>query len=204
MSIHDHGYDEIPQHPLERLEPMRRNKCLRQISFDSWPEDAAIRPDELIKDGFYYMGMSDKVQCVYCGGVLSGWRKHDNVHQEHGRHFRRCPSLHDEIESDCCSDDIEIDGLSSPADVDEPINNGYQFGKLNVKHDIIKPESKTIKVYNRNYSVYSERLESFKNWPSNHPLQPKDLASAGLYYKGLNLLLYVYINRKGEIESNKG
>ena len=220
MSIHDHGYDEIPQHPLERLEPMRRNQCLRQISFDSWPEDAAIRPDELIKDGFYYMGMSDKVQCVYCGGVLSGWRKHDNVHQEHGRHFRRCPSLHDEIATDGCYDDNETDGDVSFSGVSdrynniadsydvlehgEPANNGYQFGKLNVKHDIVKPESKTIKLFNSNYSVYSERLESFKNWPSDHPLKPTDLASAGLYYKGLNLLLYVYINRKGEIESNKG
>ena len=175
MNIHDRGYDEIPQHPLERLEPMRRRKSLRQSSFDSWPQNAAIKPDALINDGFYYMGMSDKVQCVHCGGVLSGWRKDDNVHQEHSRHFRRCPSLDDELESD----DIEIDG-----EISHPVSN---FGE---------PESTTIKLFNSNYSVYSERLESFKNWPSDHHLKPKDLASAGLYYKGLNLLLY--INRKGE------
>lgn len=196
MNIHDRGYDEIPQHPLERLEPMRRRKSLRQSSFDSWPQNAAIRPDELINDGFYYMGMSDKVQCVHCGGVLSGWRKDDNVHKEHGRHFRRCPSLHGEIESD----DIEIDGDGSFSGVSDgynnvadnhdlidhgkSTNNGYQFGKLSGKYDIVKPESKTIKLFNSSYSLYSERLESFKNWPSDHFLKPEDLASAGLYYKG--------------------
>ena len=189
---------------------MRRDTSLRQSLFDSWPQDAAIRPAELINDGFYYMGMSDKVQC---GAVLSGWRKHDNVHQEYGRRFRRCPSLHDEIEFDGFDDDNETDGDVSFSDVSdsynnvadsydvldfgEPINNAYEFGKLNVKHDTVKPEIKTIKVYNSNYSVYSERLGSFKNWPINHSLKPKDLTSAMLYYKGLNLLLYVCINRKG-------
>lgn len=212
-SSHDHGYDEISQHPLERLERMKRSyKNVRQISFETWPHDAAIRPDELINDGFYYMGMSDKVQCVYCGGVLSGWGKHHNVHQGHGRHFRRCTSLDDhdiEIYDDVPFTDAS-DSYNNVADSydvlkhGEPVNNGYQFGKLNVKHDIVKPERKTIQVFNSNYSVYSERLESFKNWSSDHPLKPEELASARLYYIGLKLLLYVYINRKGEIENTKG
>ena len=167
MSIHDHGYDEIPQHPLERLEPMRKDKSLRQSSFDSWPQSAAISAADLINDGFYYMGMSDKVQCVFCGGVLSGWRECDNVHLEHGRHFRRCPSLNDEIESEGCMSDIETDG-GDALECGEPVNNAKLKEKL----------------HSRKYSVYNERLKSFKDWPSDHPLQPKDLASAGLYFKG--------------------
>jgi E3 ubiquitin-protein ligase XIAP len=186
MSIHDRGYDEIPQHPLERLEPMRRNIGLRQSSFDSWPQSASIKAVDLINDGFYYMGMSDKVQCVYCGGVLSGWRENDNVHQEHGRHFRRCPSLNEKNESDECNDDIETDGGDALDHSNKPVKNTKLNGNL----------------HSGKYSVYKERLQSFKDWPSDHPLQPKDLASAGLYFKGLNLLLY--INRKEELKIPKG
>ncbi|KAJ8316925.1 hypothetical protein KUTeg_004829 [Tegillarca granosa] len=40
---------------------------------------------------FYYTGLQDKVQCTYCGGILSDWDFGDVVHLEHKRHFPDCP-----------------------------------------------------------------------------------------------------------------
>ena len=33
-------------------------------------------------------------------------------------------------------------------------------------------------------NTYQGRLETFRNWPSNHPLRPESLARAGQYYTG--------------------
>ena len=185
-----HGQDDIPQHPLERLAPMRKDKSLRQTTFEKWPKEEVISPEVLCDDGFYYMGIGDKVQCVYCGGVLSGWQNGDDVHREHARHFSRCPSLDDGVE-----DDIECDGEADvrdyascrldDANVADIGIHGYNFGHQNDRIEAVKPIQTTNKVYNTKYSLYSRRLESFKDWPEDHELKPEVLAEAGLYYKGL-------------------
>ncbi|CAG2255136.1 BIRC2_3 [Mytilus edulis] len=83
------GYDEIPQHPLERLRPMRENYELRMNTFQQW-SNQNVSPKELCDDGFYYMGSPDMVQCAFCGGVLSGWRPDDDVHKLHAVNFGQC------------------------------------------------------------------------------------------------------------------
>jgi hypothetical protein len=64
--------------------------ALRRSTFSDWPINAPVSPNILCDNGFYYMGMHDKVQCAFCGGVLSGWAKDDDVQHEHARHFGRC------------------------------------------------------------------------------------------------------------------
>ena len=83
------GYDEIPQHPLERLRPLRENYHLRMNTFADWSKPN-VRASTLCENGFYYMGIGDKVQCAYCGGVLSGWSVKDDVGTEHARHYGHC------------------------------------------------------------------------------------------------------------------
>ncbi|CAG2255135.1 BIRC7_8 [Mytilus edulis] len=204
LNVHDHhrGYDEVPQHPLDRLEPLRNSETRRKNTFNSWPKDALIDCQDLCKDGFYYMGQSDKVQCAYCGGVLSGWKRGDNVHDQHKRHFGKCPMVTDiQIDgSDEYDDsDLETDGQGYESDYNKHMNSipttnqqvapkdlhqPHNFGDLN--HDINErsiPESMVPKVYNTDYSLYSQRLESYEKWPKDHFLKPDELASAGLYYK---------------------
>ena len=36
------------------------------------------------------------------------------------------------------------------------------------------------------YKEFATRLQSFKNWPSSAPVNPRELVAAGLYYTGLN------------------
>lgn len=196
LNIHDHngGYDEVPQHPLDRLEPLRK-KIFRKNTFDGWPKDAIISRNNLIDDGFYYMGTDDKVQCAYCGGVLSGWQKGDNVHEEHKRHFGKCPKMRVDTVSDD-ENDLETDGVadySEYADQQDQAQQGspihqpqsHNFGFQNEqKEDFVEKSIPVAKVHNPKFSLYIDRLESYENWPSDHHFKPEELASAGLYYKG--------------------
>ncbi|XP_071134205.1 putative inhibitor of apoptosis [Mytilus edulis] len=193
LNIHDHhrGYDEVPQHPLDRLEPLRNSETRRKNTFDRWPRDALISCNDLIKDGFYYLGVSDKVQCAFCGGVLSGWQRGDSVHDEHKRHFGQCPKVRDDIVSDD-ENDLETDGRgyfdeSDKEDYTQQDSHVYEphnFGCQNEQTDLVEKSKPVPKVYNSKYSLYSQRLESYVNWPIDHHLKPDELASAGLYYKG--------------------
>ncbi|CAG0879227.1 unnamed protein product [Cyprideis torosa] len=57
-----------------------------------WPADH-INPSELAKWGFFYLQdgrNSDRVQCVFCHGVILGWEPGDDPKEEHLRHFPNC------------------------------------------------------------------------------------------------------------------
>lgn len=82
-------------HPRNRLAPLRNESSLRRESFQhGWPpEKNFLSIDELVNQGFYYLGHgnADRVQCVYCGGILSDWEPNDNICEEHKRNFPQCP-----------------------------------------------------------------------------------------------------------------
>ena len=84
------GYDEIPQHPRERLKPLREDIDLRKKTFSDWPKTSPVSPEKLCDNGFYYMGSKDKVQCAFCSIVLSGFSEKDDIHQQHASHSGQC------------------------------------------------------------------------------------------------------------------
>lgn len=183
------GYDYIPEHPLERLKPLKI-KANRTKTFENWSQNSPVKAVDLVEDGFYYMGMTDKVQCAFCGGVLSGFEEGDNVHQEHARHFPLCPHLH----VSASPNDIEEDSVigydstpEAPHNDDDPNNadgahsRGHLFGNENSSN---QKREQAPKIKFPKYSTYPSRLESYNNWPENHFLKPQELASANLYYKG--------------------
>jgi hypothetical protein len=170
VTLSRRGYDEIPTHPLERLQPLRIDTALRRSTFSDWPINAPVSPNILCDNGFYYMGMHDKVQCAFCGGVLSGWAKDDDVQHEHARHFGRCELVR--IKQRQCFE------FSRPVSKSEE-----QYSNSNIKP------------YNAEYSLYSDRLSSFQSWPRHMQQTPEDLSTTGLYYKGT----YMYIHNGSEI-----
>lgn len=196
------GYDVIPEHPLERLRPLRVESNRRK-TFNDWSGNFPIKPEDLIRDGFYYMGMSDKVQCAYCGGVLSGFEHGDKVHEEHARHFPKCPHLND-IESDDAKpqdvfNDIEEDAAprsdpgddAAPQDPNQPdCSQPFLFG--NTVRSNASPQ-RVPELKHPKYSTYQSRLESYEGWPENHFLKPQDLAAANLFYKGVEDKCQCYI-----------
>lgn len=64
----------------------------RLDSFVNWPVTHK-RPQDLAKDGFFYTGRTDVVQCAFCFGTLSNWLYNDNITEQHRRRFPQCPTL---------------------------------------------------------------------------------------------------------------
>ena len=55
-----------------------------------WPIESISTGDDCAREGFYYTGMSDKVQCVVCGGILKNWEKGDTPRLLHKKYFNFC------------------------------------------------------------------------------------------------------------------
>ena len=58
-----------------------------------WSTVADITPEELAKDGFYFLKKRDHCACCFCRGIIGAWEEGDTVRGEHKRHFRNCPFI---------------------------------------------------------------------------------------------------------------
>ncbi|CAC5380144.1 BIRC2_3 [Mytilus coruscus] len=164
-SLSKRGYDEVPQHPLERLHPLRVDVELRRNTFTNWPSNIVVSPEKLCDNGFHYMGIQDKVQCAFCGGILSGWTKDDDIHREHSKHFGQCELVR--VKNNNCVRRFEF---SNSVQTCEKKEN--------------KSSEKNVKPHNSQYSLYCDRLSTYQTWPKTLKQKPNDLAASGLYYKG--------------------
>ncbi|XP_035670163.1 baculoviral IAP repeat-containing protein 3-like, partial [Branchiostoma floridae] len=62
-------------------------------TYFGWPDNVPVTPGELAKLGFFYLGVRDKVECAFCGGVLHQWERGDDPEVEHRRHYPHCPFM---------------------------------------------------------------------------------------------------------------
>uniref|UniRef100_A0A8C9R4W8 RING-type E3 ubiquitin transferase n=1 Tax=Scleropages formosus TaxID=113540 RepID=A0A8C9R4W8_SCLFO len=65
----------------------------RLLTFVNWPTRIPVRPDQLAKAGFYYVGRNDDVKCFCCDGGLRCWESGDDPWVEHAKWFPRCEYL---------------------------------------------------------------------------------------------------------------
>ncbi|KAK6317648.1 hypothetical protein J4Q44_G00130480 [Coregonus suidteri] len=65
----------------------------RLLTFVHWPLRIPVRPDQLAKAGFYYVGRNDDVKCFCCDGGLRCWESGDDPWVEHAKWFPRCVYL---------------------------------------------------------------------------------------------------------------
>ena len=68
-----------------------------------WSSPSNITPEELAKDGFYFLKKEDYCACVFCGAILGEWDEGDTARGEHQkfrgkyqREFSPCPFIGDE------------------------------------------------------------------------------------------------------------
>ncbi|XP_061818857.1 baculoviral IAP repeat-containing protein 2 [Nerophis lumbriciformis] len=65
----------------------------RLLTFVNWPARIPVRPEQLAKAGFYYVGRNDDVKCFCCDGGLRCWESGDDPWVEHAKWFPRCEYL---------------------------------------------------------------------------------------------------------------
>lgn len=68
-----------------------KTEAKRLETFYDWPSNMFVSKEDLARNGFIYLHVSDRTQCVFCRGVLSGWERGDVVAEEHKRHCPECP-----------------------------------------------------------------------------------------------------------------
>ncbi|XP_068186704.1 baculoviral IAP repeat-containing protein 2 isoform X3 [Antennarius striatus] len=73
--------------------PAMQQSDERLLTFVNWPTRIPVRPDQLAKAGFYYVGRNDDVKCFCCDGGLRCWESGDDPWVEHAKWFPRCEYL---------------------------------------------------------------------------------------------------------------
>ncbi|XP_028850498.1 baculoviral IAP repeat-containing protein 7 [Denticeps clupeoides] len=136
-----------------------RTEQERLRTFQRWPSDAPVRPAELARAGFYYLGPGDTVRCFCCHGMLRCWADGDRALGEHRRHFPHCDFARP-------SDAVDGQFLS-------------QLQRMTVDDQVVSGQA----MYPEMESEDS-RLTSYHNWPPGASVQPGALARAGFFYTG--------------------
>lgn len=65
------------------------NEKERLKTFELWPK-TFINKKDLASNGFFYLNITDIVQCYYCNIQLSNWQKYDIVLEEHKKYSSNC------------------------------------------------------------------------------------------------------------------
>ncbi|XP_037773279.1 baculoviral IAP repeat-containing protein 7-A-like [Penaeus monodon] len=62
----------------------------RLESFLNWPHRHRQKIEALVEAGFYYLGISDHVQCFHCGACLRNWEEDDDPWRVHAEWYPEC------------------------------------------------------------------------------------------------------------------
>ena len=67
----------------------------RLDSFMDWPHFVGVSKEHLAKAGLYYLGITDRVRCAFCSGILRNWESGDEPMAEHRKFFPNCAFVTD-------------------------------------------------------------------------------------------------------------
>ncbi|KAK2720018.1 hypothetical protein QYM36_004057 [Artemia franciscana] len=73
-----------PKHPSKSTFEARLK------TFANWNYSGRMDPSKLAEAGFFYLGVSDKVNCFHCDNSLDHWKVTDDPWAEHARWFSEC------------------------------------------------------------------------------------------------------------------
>lgn len=180
----------------------------RAKTFKGWPV-TFIRLEDMARAGFVYLKQGDRVQCVYCYGIVAEWEVDDNPFQDHLKHFPRCPFIRGER---CGNISIEDELRGVAAGPLAPPDRGFDecghssMPSLNLNSFELErqpsPEAQFMKGINAEeslqqlnvvahqkpkfpmYATRDSRKESFKNWSSDLPQDVESMVEAGFFYIG--------------------
>ncbi|CAH1799476.1 unnamed protein product [Owenia fusiformis] len=159
-----------------------------------WPKPQIIPENALAANGFYYIGPDDRVECIFCGGVLKDWVDGDTVPGEHRRFFPTCNfnlgnyvgniPIEDPnpLANTRAATDLQTAEVVSSAQGQDRRSGRDVTGRVPFNEEqlgIVKHVMKYPK-----YALESKRLGTFTNWPTSHHIKPVDLAEAGFFYQG--------------------
>ncbi|KAL2297033.1 hypothetical protein Nmel_015087, partial [Mimus melanotis] len=66
---------------------------VRLSTFENWPQNSSMHPEQLARAGFFYTGQGDMVRCFYCDGGVRSWSFGDDPWREHAKWYPECEFL---------------------------------------------------------------------------------------------------------------
>lgn len=136
-----------------------------------WNYSNIVSPADLARSGFFYTGVSDRVQCAFCQGILRNWEVGDIAAEQHARHFTYCRFVqgHDVENFPIPFTPLVIGTAEIVIDtVDERANLG-----------ITRPTPKY-----PDLAVEARRMSTFTTWPNWGAVKPETLVKAGFFFTG--------------------
>ncbi|NWW37462.1 BIR7B protein, partial [Panurus biarmicus] len=79
--------------PDEPEYPEMVTEEMRLATFENWPQNSNMHPEQLARAGFFYTGQGDVVRCFYCDGGVRSWSFGDDPWSEHAKWYPECEFL---------------------------------------------------------------------------------------------------------------
>ncbi|XP_019639430.1 PREDICTED: baculoviral IAP repeat-containing protein 7-like [Branchiostoma belcheri] len=153
-------------------------------TFFGWPDNVPVTPAHLARLGFFYLGVRDKVECAFCGGVLHQWEKGDDPEVEHRRHYPHCPLM-----KNWATSNVPLGSGPFQTQHNLQWNNFAGHGQQqNVSAPYGRSEGVTTEPRGRQGPKHPElaseetRYSTYFRWPLYSPISPRKLAQAGFFY----------------------
>ncbi|XP_042204179.1 baculoviral IAP repeat-containing protein 7-B-like [Homarus americanus] len=190
------------QKRLPELRRERRFHChsafllesVRRQTFANWTV-AYVDPDQLARNGFFYLQTRDHVQCIFCKGIVGYWDPGDQPDIEHRKHFPNCPFI-----TGVATGNVP---LSHPADdtgrVYRLLDEYHAFRVTSTRPIVRAPKAAA---YERDdaqqgdagllaypqFNTDAARRQTFKRWPNEESatVTIDALVAAGLFYSGIS------------------
>ncbi|XP_058253902.1 E3 ubiquitin-protein ligase XIAP isoform X1 [Hemibagrus wyckioides] len=145
----------------------------RLSSFQSFPNSVQVPAERLARAGLYFTGESDRVRCFSCLHTIENWHQGDNPVERHQSVSPSCIFLK------CVHHRSPTGGTSSQSH-----GSIYDEDDEAMEYRLRTGEVVDESMYPKVPHMKSEdvRLRTFINWPSWSPVQPHDLAQAGMFY----------------------
>jgi len=163
--------DWVPESP--NYEFFQNDELARLDTFRDW-NNPVVRPEDLAKAGFVNSKCGDRVECVFCQGLIESWEEGDIPWEEHRRYFPSCPFIQSETLSNRNSRGIDVAGTGRPPTSSRTRKKSVAL----ITNSVI---SHNFPKYSKFISLES-RQESFNSWP--HTISVACMAEAGFFYIG--------------------
>jgi hypothetical protein len=156
----------------------------RLLTFQDWPHWANVTKEDLAKNGFMYLHVSDRVQCVFCRACLASFSLGDVVANEHRKYCPECPFA---FGYECGNIPIpsanKVQQQTQTVQSHNARNRAMITSVSSVVSNLGTEEVITEPKY-RDWADELTRLRSYRGWPAQVRQTPRALAAAGLLYTG--------------------
>uniref|UniRef100_A0A3Q0RGD6 RING-type E3 ubiquitin transferase n=1 Tax=Amphilophus citrinellus TaxID=61819 RepID=A0A3Q0RGD6_AMPCI len=143
-----------------------------------------VPADRLAQAGFFYTGHSDRVRCFSCNTTVENWCRGDKPVDRHKEVSPSCTFL-------SC-----VHRTSFNLNPNAPLINGsiYSQEAEDMEYRLRTGAVVDETIYPKVPHMRKEeaRLQTFSFWPSSAPVNPSDLAQAGLFYVGQSDLVQCF------------